>query len=199
MIRVQLPEGCGRLLLHSCCAPCSGAIIECLLDSGIRPAIFFSNSNIFSPEEYRKRKAEIIRYAAKEGLQVIDDDYDHSSWLEGSPEFAGCGSPDLRTQPERGPRCLQCFRFRLLRAAEYAAANGYDILATSLASSRWKDLRQVDQAGLWACSRVQGVQFWAQNWRKGGLQERRAQIIREQQFYNQNYCGCEFSLPAGPR
>lgn len=188
-----MPEGGTRLLLHSCCAPCSGAIIECLTANGIRPAIFFSNSNIFSQEEYTKRKEEIIRYAAQEGLEVIDDDYDHSSWLNGSPCLEGCGSPGLRTQPERGARCLQCFKFRLLRAARYASENGYDVLTTSLASSRWKDLQQVEEAGLWACSQVSGVQFWAQNWRKGGLQERRSQIIREQQFYNQTFCGCEFS------
>lgn len=191
--QLQLPASCNRLLLHSCCAPCSGAIIECLLQNGIRPAVFFSNSNITPLQEYEKRRDEIMRYAAENGLECIDDDYDHSLWVQGSEDFEGCGSSRLRSEPERGPRCLQCFKFRLLRAARYAAENGYDALATSLASSRWKDLSQVDEAGRWACSQVEGVTFWTQNWRKGGLQERRSEIIRERGFYNQLFCGCEFS------
>lgn len=179
-----LPENCSRLLLHSCCAPCSGAILECLVDNGIRPAVFFSNSNIFPHEEYVLRKAELLRYARTLGVEVIDDDYDHDAWL--------CGVKGLDNEPERGSRCMECFRFRLRRAAQYAAANGFDVLATTLASSRWKSLEQVNAAGEWACEGLP-VKFWAGNWRKGGLQPRRNEIIHEQEFYNQTFCGCEFS------
>ena len=97
----------------------------------------------------------------------------------------------------RGGRCLQCFKYRLLRAARYAADNGFPVLTTTLASSRWKSLEQVNEAGEWACSQVEGVVWWPQNWRKGGLQERRNEIIRNEQFYNQRYCGCEFSVVPG--
>ena len=100
----------------------------------------------------------------------------------------------LEQAPERGPRCLQCFRYRLERAARFAKENGYDVLTTTLASSRWKDLDQVNAAGAWACARFPGVTWWPRNWRTGGLQQRRGEIIREQCFYNQLYCGCEFSL-----
>ncbi len=176
-----------HLLLHSCCAPCSGAIIEALVREGIRPAIFWSNSNIYGREEYEKRKAEILRYAALFSLDVIDDDYDHADWLM---EVAS-GREDA---PERGSRCLECFRYRLLRAARYASGHGFDTLATSLASSRWKSLEQVDEAGRWACGQVEGVRWWGRNWRKGGLQPRRNEIIKEQGFYNQTFCGCEYSM-----
>ena len=183
-----------RLLLHSCCAPCSGAIIETLAkdfraegrDPSEAMAIFWSNSNICDRQEYDKRKAEILRYAKLFGIEVIEDDYDHQEWLA---EVAR-GREDA---PERGPRCLECFAYRLLRAARYAAANGFDTLTTSLASSRWKSLEQVDVAGRRACSQVDGVQWWGRNWRKGGLQPRRNEIIKEQNFYNQTFCGCEFS------
>lgn len=183
-----------RLLLHSCCAPCSGAIIETLAkdfraegrDPSEAMAIFWSNSNICDRQEYDKRKAEILRYAKLFGIEVIEDDYDHGEWLA---EVAR-GREDA---PERGPRCLECFAYRLLRAARYAAANGFDTLTTSLASSRWKSLEQVDEAGRRACSLVDGVQWWGRNWRKGGLQPRRNEIIKEQNFYNQTFCGCEFS------
>lgn len=185
-IKLEAPCNCSRILLHSCCAPCSGAILECMVRDGLKPAIFFSNSNIVPREEYELRKQEITRYAASLGLAVIDDDYDHEDWL--------CHVKGLENEPERGSRCMECFKFRLRRAAQYAAANGFDALATTLASSRWKSLEQVNAAGEWACDGLP-VTFWAGNWRKGGLQPRRNEIIREQNFYNQNFCGCEFSKP----
>ena len=174
-----------KVLLHACCAPCSGAVLERLLQEGYEPVVFWSNSNITPREEYDHRENELLRYAKSLGVPVVEDDYDHAAWL-------GCVK-GLENEPERGGRCLECFKARLLRAAEYAAGNGFPILATTLASSRWKSLEQVDMAGEWACGQVEGVQWWPRNWRKGGLQERRAQIIKEQGFYNQDFCGCEFS------
>lgn len=174
-----------RVLLHACCAPCSSAIVECLMDRGIRPVIFYSNSNIYPLEEYSHRLNECIRYAKKWGLEIVDDVYDHQAW--------GTCAVGLENEPERGGRCFECFKFRLLRAAQYASANGFDVLTTTLASSRWKSLEQVNEAGSWACSQVSGVVWWDMNWRRGGLQERRNQIIREENFYNQLFCGCEFS------
>lgn len=186
MLALEVPGGYDRILLHSCCAPCSGAIIECMLQNGLRPTVFFSNSNIFPRDEYELRRQEIVRYAAEFGLEVVDDDYGHGDWLQ-------CVR-GLEREPERGARCLECFRFRLMRAARYAVENGYQVLTTTLASSRWKDLGQVNEAGQWACDQTGGaVLWWDQNWRKGGLQPRRSEIIREQNFYNQNFCGCEFS------
>ena len=159
--------------------------MEYLVQHGCRPTVFYSNSNITPREEYDIRLNECIRYAREFGLDIIADDYDHALWSQ-------CAR-GLETEPERGARCLECFKFRLLRAARYAEANGFDFLTTTLASSRWKSLEQVDEAGRWACARVDGVSWWAQNWRKGGLQERRGEIIREQNFYNQLFCGCEYS------
>ena len=186
-LALELPQNCSRILLHSCCAPCSGAILEWMVQNGVRPAVYFSNSNIVPKEEYDLRRQEITRYAESMGLTVIDDDYDHEEWLQ---HVKG-----LENEPERGSRCMECFKFRLRRAALYAAGHGYDALATTLASSRWKSLEQVNAAGGWACEGLP-VTFWAGNWRKGGLQPRRNEIIREQNFYNQNFCGCEFSKAA---
>lgn len=181
----EVPHGAHKVLLHACCAPCSGAIVEYLVRQGITPVVFYSNSNIFPRQEYDLRLNECIRYAQKWGVEIVEDVYDHSTWQQ-------C-IQGLEQEPERGKRCLECFRQRLLRAAEYASAGGFPVLATTLASSRWKSLEQVNAAGQWACDQVQGVTWWAQNWRKGGLQERRSQIIREENFYNQLFCGCEFS------
>lgn len=176
-----------KLLLHTCCAPCSGAIIETLLKEGIKPTIYYCNPNIYPYDEYLRRKEECSRYAALCSIDMVDADYNHETWLQ-------CIS-GLEQESERGRRCEACFRHRLLSSAQYAAHHGFDTLATTLASSRWKNLGQVNEAGKWAVGMAGGnVQWWDRNWRKGGLQERRGEIIKEQGFYNQQWCGCEFSL-----
>lgn len=220
---VQLGET--KVLLHTCCAPCSSAIIEFLLKNGVTPVIYYCNPNIYPREEYEIRKNECTRYARSLGLEIVDADYDHENWLE---TVRG-----LESEPERGGRCLKCFKLRLLRTAEYARDHGFKVITTTLASSRWKSLDQINEAGTWACGQVNSsspsgktvdfpdetpyfisssgktgdspdglnasaddhdVTWWGHNWKKGGLQERRLQIIREYDFYNQLYCGCEFSM-----
>ena len=196
---IEAPFGETKVLLHTCCAPCSSAIIEALLKNGITPVIYYCNPNIFPQEEYEIRKDECTRYAKALGLEIVDADYDHDNWLE--------AMKGLEAEPERGGRCLKCFKLRLLRTAEYARDHGFKVITTTLASSRWKSLDQINEAGLWACNAVENmppddenippddsVIWWNQNWRKGGLQERRLQIIKEYDFYNQQYCGCEFSM-----
>ena len=185
---IQMPalldEG-GGLLLHACCAPCSSAIVEWLVEHGVRPTIFYYNPNIWPREEYNIRKEESKRHAEGLGLRWMDGDYDHRGW-----QTAVCG---LENEPERGRRCDRCFALRLTAAARKAQELGLRYFATTLASSRWKNLDQVNRAGLLAQQQVAGTVFWAQNWRKGGLQERRNQLLKAFQFYNQQYCGCEFS------
>ena len=187
MLKVEAPGGAREILLHACCAPCSGAILECLRDSGIAPVVFFSNSNIYPRAEYDLRLGEMRRYAETMGVELVEDEYDHEAWLE--------AVRGLEREPERGARCAACFRFRLARAARYAASRGLPVVATTLASSRWKDLDQVNEAGVSVCD---NICFWSQNWRKGGLQERRNEVLREQGFYNQTWCGCEFSKQLNP-
>lgn len=190
---IVVPEGCQEVLLHACCAPCSSAIVEWLVQHQIRPVIFYYNPNIFPLEEYEIRKNESKRHAECLGIRWIDGDYDHEAWL-GSV----CG---LEGEPERGRRCLQCFTIRLTEAARVARRLAIPYFATTLASSRWKSLDQINRAGLLAEETVNAegplsdfkVSFWPQNWRKGGLQERRNQLLKEFDFYNQQYCGCEFS------
>ena len=192
----MIPEGCDKVLLHACCAPCSSAIVEWLMANGVRPTIFYFNPNIWPREEYEIRKNESKRHAERLGLEWIDGDYDHEGWRSGV-----CG---LENQPERGLRCEQCFTLRLTETARKAQELGFRYFATTLASSRWKSLEQIERAGHIAEQMVNGqwstvndVVFWAQNWRKGGLQERRNQLLKENQFYNQQYCGCEFSARNG--
>lgn len=182
---IQIPDGCTEVLLHACCAPCSSAIVEWLLANGVRPTIFYFNPNIFPLEEYEIRKNESKRHAESLGLRWIDGDYDHAAWLGAVRGLEG--------EPERGGRCSVCFRHRLTETAREAMRQHLPWFATTLASSRWKSLEQIKMAGQAAEDAVPGTHFWAQNWRKGGLQERRNELLREYGFYNQEYCGCEFS------
>ena len=156
-----------------------------MLANNITPVIYFYNPNIYPEEEYIKRKQEIEAYALRLGLEIVDADYDYKLWRSGT-----CGMESL---PERGSRCLYCFNMRLLQTAKYAAERGIKYFTTTLASSRWKDFNQIIEAGRRASSMVDGVVFWEQNWRKGGLYERRNELLKIENFYNQQYCGCEFS------
>ncbi len=185
MIKLATPDGSNTVLLHACCAPCSSAIIEAMLANNITPVIYFFNPNIYPQEEYIKRKNEIENYAQRLGLEIVDADYDYEAWKEGT-----CGMENL---PERSSRCMYCFKMRLLQTARYAAERGIKYFTTTLASSRWKDFNQIIEAGRYATSQVEGVEFWDQNWRKGGLYERRNQLLKIENFYNQQYCGCEYS------
>ena len=214
-MEIQAPMGEKTVLLHTCCAPCSSAIIEALMQNGITPVIYYCNPNIYPQEEYEIRKNECTRYAQSLGLEIVDADYDHENWLD--------AVKGMENEPERGGRCLKCFKLRLLRTAQYASERGIKVITTTLASSRWKSLDQINEAGRWACRQLtasdpnvsewsvcphgavdesrlgvemipSGIIWWDQNWRKGGLQERRLQIIKEYDFYNQLYCGCEFSI-----
>ncbi|MDR0681916.1 MAG: epoxyqueuosine reductase QueH [Dysgonamonadaceae bacterium] len=174
------------LLLHVCCAPCSAAVIEWLLNKDIRPALFFFNPNIYPKDEYERRKDELMRYAKTLEIDFIDGDYDHESWLQ--------AIKGLENQPERGFRCLECFKLRLFAAAKLADEKGFTKITTTLASSRWKKIDQIATAGKWATAHFPAVEFWDKNWRKDGLSERRKILLQENGFYNQRYCGCEFSL-----
>lgn len=189
-----------QVLLHCCCAPCSSAIIEWMMQHDITPVLYYFNPNIYPYEEYLIRKNELTRYATGLGLQVIDDDWSHDQWLNYVKGF--------ENEPEKGSRCLLCFKYRLERAACKALELGIPSFTTTLASSRWKSLEQITTAGEWAAEKINKeirtvnpevnesafVTFDARNWRKGRLQDRRNQLLKENGFYNQLYCGCEFSM-----
>lgn len=194
---IVVPEGCKKVLLHACCAPCSSAIVEWMLGHGIEPVIYYFNPNIYPLEEYEIRKNESKRHAESLGIQWIDDDRfrtgaSQQSSYEAMHAAWRCAVTGLENEPERGKRCEMCFYHRLEATAKKAQELGIAFFATTLASSRWKRLEQINAAGNAAALKY-GISFWAQNWRKEGLQERRNELLKEYGFYNQLFCGCEFS------
>lgn len=184
--QLQLPDAAASLLLHSCCAPCSGEVMEALLASNINFSIFFYNPNIHPIQEYEIRKQENITFAEKHNIPFIDADYDKDNWFE---RVKG-----LEWEPERGKRCTACFDMRFERTALYAYEHGFPVISSSLGISRWKDMNQINDSGTRAASRYPDITYWTYNWRKNGGAERMYQIAKREEFYKQEYCGCVYSL-----
>ncbi|MDA8390646.1 MAG: epoxyqueuosine reductase QueH [Gammaproteobacteria bacterium] len=183
---LRLPDDGGRLLLHSCCAPCSADIMSELARSGIEYTLLFYNPNIQPAHEYALRKDENKRYADKLRVPFVDLDYDSDNW------FARVRG--LEDAPERGARCTVCFDMRFERSALYAVEQGFPVFTSSLGISRWKDMNQINGCGERAAARHEGLVYWTLNWRKGGGSQRMIEIAKAERFYQQEYCGCVYSL-----
>ena len=143
------PNGTRKILLHSCCAPCEGEVLETLLFSDIQPTVFFYNPNIHPKREYEIRKEEDKRFCDKLGIHHVDVDYDPVNWFN---RVKG-----LEWEPERGARCTQCFDMRFERAALYASENDFSVFSSSLGISRWKNMKQINGCGERAASRYHNL------------------------------------------
>ncbi len=173
-----------KLLVLSCCAPCSCGAIKHLVQKGHLITVLFYNPNIFPEEEYQKRWNEQKRICQGLGAQFVELPYEPAVW-----EKAVQG---LENEPERGKRCTVCFYIRLKQAARYAREHHFDAFTSVLGTSRYKDICQVNRAALRAWQE-EGTPYWANTWRKGGLEELRRALIKEFNIYNQTYCGCKYS------
>lgn len=185
---VDVPSEVKRVLLHSCCAPCSGAMVEemCSSPQLDEVVVFFYNPNIHPRKEYEIRKTENKRYCEQLGIDFVDCDYDADNWYE---RMKG-----MEFDPERGRRCTECFDMRMERTALYAHENGFQAIATTNATSRWKDANQVDSSGHRAAARYEGLKYWHQDWQTDEMTLRKYEISASEKFYKQEYCGCSFSL-----
>ena len=184
------PEGISKILLHSCCAPCSGAMVEEMLSYtekyGLEVVIFFYNPNIHPKREYVIRKDENKKFAKSLDIEFVDCDYDAVNWY--------ARTMGMEFDAERGKRCTECFDMRMERTALYAHENGFDAISTTNATSRWKDAVQVDGSGVRAAARYEGLKYWCRDWQTDVMTLRKYQISAENKFYKQEYCGCSHSL-----
>lgn len=184
--KLTLPNGENKLLLHSCCAPCSGEVMAALLASGIDYTIYFYNPNIHPRKEYELRKDENLRFAEKYNIPFIDADYDRDEWFK--------RAKGMEMEPERGIRCTMCFDMRFARTALHAHENGFKVFTSSLAISRWKDMDQINDCGIRMAAPYEDLTYWTFNWRKKGGSARMLEISKDEKFYMQEYCGCVYSL-----
>ena len=173
-----------RLLLHSCCAPCSS---HCLseLSPQIGVTVLYYNPNLDCAEEYEKRKREQIRFLRETGLaDFLDCGYAPEDFLS-----AVCG---LEEEKEGGARCAVCFRLRLERTAREAKARGFDYFATTLTVSPLKNAKLINTIGF-AVAEEAGVKYLPSDFKKRGGYLYSVQLSEEYGLYRQDYCGCAFS------
>ena len=175
-----------RLLLHSCCAPCSSHCLSVLAPLA-KVSVLYFNPNIYPREEYEKRKSEqkrLIESAFPE-VELLDADYDHDAFLR-----AAAG---LEEEREGGARCEKCFRLRLERAAREAKAGGFDLFATTLTVSPHKNAPLINAIGLEEGEKA-GAEFLPSDFKKRDGYLHSVRLSEKYALYRQNYCGCEFSL-----
>ncbi|MBO6167818.1 MAG: epoxyqueuosine reductase QueH [Kiritimatiellae bacterium] len=168
-----------KVLLHTCCGPCASACVPRLKDCGHDVTLFYANSNIDTREEFEKRLAEAKKLAAVDGVDVVAAGYDHADWLE----KVASGYEDA---PEKGERCMRCYRYNLAKTEEYAATHGYDAFATSLTVSPHKPSKAIFAAN-------ESPGFLKEDFKKKDGFKMSVRRAAELGLYRQSYCGCEFS------
>lgn len=180
-------NGAPKLLLHSCCAPCSSYCLE-YLSGYFEITVLYYNPNIFPEEEFVKRAEEqkrlIKEMPAKNPVSLVVDDYDPE-------EFFGAVK-GLENAPEGGERCAVCYRLRLERAARYAKERGFDYFCSTLSISPLKNARKLNEISA-ELSGIYGVENLPNDFKKKGGYLRSIELSREYGLYRQNYCGCVFS------
>lgn len=176
-----------RLMLHSCCAPCSSYCIE-YLSQYFEITVFYYNPNIFPDEEYYLRVKEqqrfINEFPTKNKVSFIEGDFDKDRFYE--------IAKGLEDTPEKGPRCLKCYELRLRKTAEVARQEGLDYFATTLTISPQKDSSVLNNIG-YAVAEDLGINYLATDFKKKNGYLRSCEISREYDMYRQDYCGCVFS------
>lgn len=173
------------LLLLSCCAPCSCAVTEKFVKDKTQFSVLFFNPNIHPEAEYEKRRLENEKLCKRFNVPFISLPYEALEWRN--------AVKGLETEAECGERCSICFNIRLRRAAMYAKANGFEAFTSVLGISRHKDFNQVTTAGRQIGEEL-SIPYDDTNWRKGGLEQRRQQMISDLNLYTQDHCGCPFSF-----
>ena len=176
-----------RLLLHSCCAPCSSSVLE-YLSPHFDITLFYFNPNITPEEEYRKRVAELHRLVSEVGypnpVRIVEGRYDSSEFFA-----IARGLEDL---PEGGERCAGCYRLRLEETAKVAAEGGFEYFTTTLSVSPYKNAQKLNAIGAELAEQY-GVRYLFSDFKKKDGYRRSIELSAQYGLYRQNYCGCVFS------
>lgn len=172
-----------KLLLHSCCGPCSTQVID-LLRKDYDITIFYYNPNIDTLEEYNHRLSEQKRFCQEVGVPVIEEGHKPEEFLS-----RVCG---LEGEPEGGARCSVCFRIRLERTAQKARELGFDLFGTTLTVSPHKNAEIINAIGR-AIDEKSGQKFLEGNYKKQDGYKKSIEFSKKYNLYRQNYCGCKFA------
>jgi len=173
-----------KILVHSCCAPCSGSVFEKLAKDGYLIDSLFFNPNIYPLQEYERRRDELIRFSTHNKFKVIIKE-DFSQWIEAVKDF--------ESEKEGGKRCEICFSIRLEETAKYAKENNYDIFTTVLTVSPHKNSKVINEIGK-SLQLKYGIDFLEADFKKNDGFKRSMELSKLYDFYRQNYCGCKYSI-----
>ena len=177
-----------RLLLHSCCAPCSSYVLE-YLSRYFEITVFYYNPNIYPPEEFGKRVEEqkrlIAQLPAEHPISFLDGPYEPERFYE--------MARGLEQVPEGGERCFKCYRLRLSETAEMARAGKYDYFTTTLSISPLKNAEKLNEIG-GQLAKDYGVDYLYSDFKKRNGYKRSTELSKEYGLYRQDYCGCVFSM-----
>lgn len=173
-----------KLLLHVCCAPCSAYLIKEILLPEFAVTLYFYNSNLCSEEEYEERLKWVKVVASENNIPLIVEPYNHEEWLG---KIAG-GEND----PERGARCLICYRDRLEKTAQLAKEKSFDFFSTSLLVSPYKDEQALIKISKEEAAKYQTT-FLERDFRADNIYQKSQELAKEKGFYRQKFCGCEFT------
>ena len=173
-----------KLLLHICCAPCSAYLIKEILNPEFDLTLYFYNSNLDSQTEYNERLKWVKVVAEDNKIPLIIEPYNHEAWLT---QIAG-GEND----PERGARCLVCYRDRLEASAKLANTKNFDYFSTSLLVSPYKDTEALVKISK-ELAITYNISFLDKNFRTDEIYQRSQDLAKISGFYRQKFCGCEFT------
>ena len=177
-----------RVLLHSCCGPCSSSVLEKLIRN-FEVTLLWYNPNLYPQEEFDRRFAAQLELIEKMGLaedvQILAEKRAHEVFL--------AHAKGLENESEGGRRCTECFRMRLIECARLAKQYGFEYFCTTLTLSRHKDAVRINALGE-EIGRAFGVKWLPSDFKKRGGELRSQQLSEQHGIYRQNYCGCEFSL-----
>lgn len=176
-----------RLLMHSCCAPCSSYCLSYLAEF-FKITVFYYNPNIAPKEEYGKRVQEqqrlILELPVKYKVSFAEGKYDPESFYK--------MAKGLEELPEGGERCFACYQMRLREAAVYAKENGFGFFTTTLSVSPYKNAQKLNEIGL-KLSKEYQIPWLMSDFKKKDGYAKSVALSKEYNLYRQNYCGCEFS------
>jgi predicted adenine nucleotide alpha hydrolase (AANH) superfamily ATPase len=176
-----------KLLFHVCCAPCSG-LLSRQLRADYDVTVYFDNPNIWPEEEFKKRAQEAENFFRGEGVEFILTKWDHTDWQ--------CLATGLELEPERGKRCKLCYHYRLKNAAEFAVQKGFEYFATSLSISPHKEQKIINNLGQ-ALAKKYSIKYLDNDWGSNCGYQKSVAFSKEQGFYRQKYCGCEYGVKSG--